>query len=247
MTHQTWTEYFEQTKNQPPRSLLVEALKFDLKKDEAIDLGSSALNDSKYLLDQNFKHVVALDKEAVAEEIAKELPKEKFTYIISDFESYSFPVNKFDLVNAQYALPFIKPEVFEKVFHDIVASIKANGILVGQLFGNRDEWKNKENMNFHTLEEEKALFSDLEVLYLEEEEKEKPPAAGIMNKNLLYCYYNLIHKENLWKHQKIQFACGLIKKRKKRRNFTRRLFRIVKYQAFFMRLVIFQAVKRATY
>lgn len=180
MTHQTWTEYFEQTKNQPPRSLLVEALKFVLEKDEAIDLGSGALNDSKYLLEQGFKHVAALDKEPVAKEIAEKLPKEKFTYIISDFETYSFPVNKFDLVNAQYALPFIKPEVFENVFHNIVASIKADGILVGQLFGNRDEWKNKENMNFHTLEEAKGMFLDLEILYFEEEEKEKPTAAGIM-------------------------------------------------------------------
>ncbi len=180
MTQQTWTEYFEQTKNKPPRSLLVEALKYDLKRDEAIDLGSGALNDVKYLLDQNFKHVAALDKEAVAEEIAKELPKEKFTYIISNFESFSFPVNKFDLVNAQYALPFIKPEVFANVFHGIVSSIKANGILVGQLFGNRDEWKNKENMNFHTREEAKAMLSDLTILYFEEEEKEKPTAAGTM-------------------------------------------------------------------
>ncbi len=180
MTDQTWTEHFEQTKNQPPRSLLVEALKFDVKRDEAIDLGSGALNDSMYLLDQDFKHVAALDKEPVAKEIAEKLPKEKFTYIISDFETYSFPVNKFDLVNAHYALPFIKPEVFEKVFHNIVASIKVNGILVGQLFGDRDEWKNNENMNFHTLEEVKAIFSDLEILYFEEEEKEKPTAAGIM-------------------------------------------------------------------
>jgi SAM-dependent methyltransferase len=180
MTHQTWTDYFEQTKNQPPRSLLVEALKFDLNRDEAIDLGSGALNDSKYLLDQNFKHVVALDKEAVAQEFAKELPKEKFTYVISDFESYSFPLNTFDLVNAQYSLPFIKPELFENVFHNIVASIKTNGILVGQLFGDRDEWKNKENMNFHTLAQAKAILSGFNILYFEEEEKDKPTAAGIM-------------------------------------------------------------------
>ncbi len=180
MTHQTWTDYFEQTKNQPPRSLLVEALKFDLNRDEAIDLGSGALNDSKYLLDQNFKHVVALDKEAVAKEIAEKLPKEKFTYVISDFETYNFPANKFDLVNAQYSLPFIKPELFESVFHNIVASIKTNGILVGQLFGDRDEWKNKENMNFHTLAQAKAMLSDFNILYFEEEEKDKPTAAGIM-------------------------------------------------------------------
>jgi SAM-dependent methyltransferase len=180
MTDQTWTEHFEQTKNQPPRSLLVKALKFDLNRDEAIDLGSGALNDSKYLLDQGFKHVSALDKEPVAEEIAKELPKEKFTYIISDFESYNFPVNRFDLVNAQYALPFIKPKAFENVFHSIIASIKTNGILVGQLFGNRDEWKDKENMSFHTLEQTKVILSDFNILYFEEEEKDKPTAAGAM-------------------------------------------------------------------
>jgi SAM-dependent methyltransferase len=180
MTHQTWTGYFEQTKNKPPRSLLVRALQFEVERNEAIDLGAGALNDSKYLLDQGFKHVTALDKDSIAKEIAERLPKEKFTYVISDFESYDFPASKFDLANAEYALPFIKPEAFEAVFRSIISSIKKNGILVGQLFGDRDEWKNDKNMNFHTLGEVKAILSNLEILYFEEEEKNKPTAAGKM-------------------------------------------------------------------
>ncbi|MES2088352.1 MAG: class I SAM-dependent methyltransferase [Patescibacteria group bacterium] len=225
------------------------------KRDIAIDLGSGALNDSKYLLDQGFKHVIALDKEAVAKEIADGLPKEKFTYVISDFETYDFPVGTFDLANAQYSLPFIKPEAFETVFQKIISSVKKNGILVGQLFGNGDEWGNKvcprpipaaakgtliprktsagnrrggganfvvgesaplthvvvansssphppertrvlsvragsgrgilrsynkKSMNFHTLEEVKALLSTLEILSFTEEDKEKSTATGRM-------------------------------------------------------------------
>ncbi len=180
MTKSNWTEYFEQTKNKPPRSLLVKSLSFCKEKDSALDLGSGALNDSIYLLDQGFTNVTAVDIEPVAKEIAENLPKNKFTYTISKIEDFKFSDNHFDLISAQYSLPFLHPDSFEAVFKNIINSLKDGGIFTGQFFGNGDGWADEEKMTFLTLERTKVILSDLELLYFVEEEKDKPTASGKM-------------------------------------------------------------------
>ena len=105
-----WKEYFEQTKNDPPRPLLIKALSFVKERNNVLDLGAGALNDSIYLLGEGFKHVTAVDKEPMALEIAKNLPSDKFEYVIKSFETFEFPKEKFDLINAQCSLPFISPK-----------------------------------------------------------------------------------------------------------------------------------------
>lgn len=58
--------------------------------------------------------------------------------------------------------------------------MKVEGIFTGQLFGDKDEWNGSENMTFHTKAEAINLFANFEVLDFEEEEADKPTAAGIM-------------------------------------------------------------------
>lgn len=122
-----WKEYFENTKDKPPRALLLKALEYVSNRDAAIDLGSGALNDSIFLLKEDFKKVIALDKDSVAKEIADHLPSDQFEYVISPFETFEFPTN-FDLINAQYSLPFINPEQFESVFQKILESLSVNSL-----------------------------------------------------------------------------------------------------------------------
>lgn len=59
MADSGWKEYFVNTKDKPPRALLVTALAYVNNRDAAIDLGSGALNDSMFLLKEGFKKVVA--------------------------------------------------------------------------------------------------------------------------------------------------------------------------------------------
>lgn len=133
----TWQEYFEKTKNKPPRPLLVKALSFVQERDSALDLGAGALNDSAYLLMEGFNHVIALDKEPVALEIANNFPEDRFRYVVESFEEFQFPEKTFDLINAQYALPFISPDKFKEVFEKIVLALKSGGICTGQLLGTK--------------------------------------------------------------------------------------------------------------
>ncbi len=179
MPDNTWKEYFENTKNKGPRPLLIKAVELVKEKDKAIDLGSGAFNDVNYLLSVGFNHIVAVDKVSVAEEILKNLLPAKVSYVISRFEEFDFVENNFDLVNAQYSLPFIEKASFDEVFGKIIKSLKTDGVFVGQFFGDRDEW-NKEgsDMTFHTKEEAQALLQGLKVLEFTEEEKDGNTAAG---------------------------------------------------------------------
>lgn len=174
----TWQDYYKNTKDIPPRKLLVKAVEFVESRDAAIDLGASALNDAHYLLEQGFKKVIAVDKEAVAQEVAAMFPKDNFSYEISAFEDYQFPQGVFNIVNAQYALPFIAPSEFTRVFKSILNSLHERGVITGQLFGDRDEWRTKPTMTFHSRTEAEDLFKGLEILELTEEEKDAPGAVG---------------------------------------------------------------------
>ncbi len=180
MIDNTWKEYFEKTKNKGPRPLLVKAVEFVKEKDKALDLGSGAFNDVNYLLTVGFNHVVAVDKVSVADEILKNLLPAKVSYIISRFEDYDFVENNFDLINAQYSLPFIEKESFNKVFDKIIKSLKLGGVFTGQFFGDRDEWnKGDEKMTFQTKEEAQALLQGLKVIEFTEEEKDGNTAVGM--------------------------------------------------------------------
>lgn len=173
-----WKEYFEHTKDYPPRGLLQKALPFVNNKGVALDLGSGALNDSVYLLENDFDYVVALDKENIAQEIAETLPLDKFEYVIKSFEEYEFPENKFDLINAQYALPFINPSQFDDVFKKIEDSLRDGGIFVGQFFGTKDEWSGNKEMTFQTRKEARKLLSSFEILTFKEKEQDKETVSG---------------------------------------------------------------------
>jgi len=180
MTDNTWLDYVEKTKSKPPRPLLVKALQFLERRDIALDLGAGALNDSIYLLSEKFVHVTAIDKEPVAAKIAKDLPLERFTYKISSLEDTVFPADEVDLVNAQYALPFIKPERFDEVWERISNSLKIGGVFTGQLFGQKDEWAGNRNMTFHTKAAAHQILARFDLLDFEEEEADKPTAMGNM-------------------------------------------------------------------
>ncbi|GLQ11992.1 tellurite resistance protein [Devosia yakushimensis] len=165
-----WQKYADNAAGRPPRPLLVDALQLISARDAAIDLGAGALTDSQYLLEQGFASVTALDSAPVAQATADTFPATRFRYAISTFEAFAFPTAAYDVVNAQYALPFIEPAHFPRVFAAIRASLKPGGLLVGQLFGDRDTWAGSPGMNFHTETSARALLADLTLLRFDVED-----------------------------------------------------------------------------
>lgn len=158
-----WKEYHAKTKNSKPNFLVEEALKH-VQKGTALDLGAGSLKDSLFLKSKGFD-VVALDKEPLG-------PIEDLEVVQSDYKDFNY--GEYDLVCAFYSLPFAG-KYFNEVF-DKLKSTKA--VLAFQLFGDRDEWKGKDGLVFHTKEELDKLLEGFEVLYFKEEEQVKPTASG---------------------------------------------------------------------
>ena len=178
-----WKAYSERTKERPPRELLVKAVAYVPRKGHALDLGPGALNESKYLLEQGFQSVVAVNKnpletDPVAESRAATFPKDRFAYRVSTFDAFDFEPDAYDLINAQYALPLNPPETFDRMFASLIASLKSGGIVTGQFFGPNDEWKDNARLTFVTRERAQQLLQDCEIISFKEVEGTDRLAVG---------------------------------------------------------------------
>jgi tellurite methyltransferase len=177
--HMTWSQYAELKKNSPPNPLLLKAIKHVQCRLHALDLGSGALNDSIYLLQNGFEHVVAVDQSNIAQNIYDTLPVDRVRYVISTFDNFEFPNSSYDLINAQFALPFNPPDTFDAMFEKLKASLAPHGLFVGNLFGIKDDWNiPASGKTFHNAEQVRGLLEGLQVLYLEEKEEDSYPVIG---------------------------------------------------------------------
>jgi SAM-dependent methyltransferase len=175
-----WSEYVELTRDSPPRDQTVRAAALVQRKGRAIDIGAGALNETRFLLEAGFAEVVAIDLEPLDERAAAGLPLDRFTYVRTAFESFDFPPGAFDLVNAQYSLPFIRPTQFNRVFGAIRRSLAPAGIFAGQLFGDRDEWAGDPHTTFRSRIAAMSLFDSLEVIEFDEEEVDDETADRVL-------------------------------------------------------------------
>ena len=163
--------YIEARRFDPPRSLLKRAAALADRREHALDAGAGALNATKYLLSAGFGHVTALDASPHAQKIAAEFPREQVTFVLSRFEDFEFNANHYDLVNAEFSLPFIGRGHFVPVFAKLLNSVRSGGIFTGQLFGTNDSWNVEDSgMSFHTRAEVEEFFRNFEHLQLEEED-----------------------------------------------------------------------------
>lgn len=169
-----WSNYYNLTKNTPPHRSLIKTLRYLKNKDIALDIGSGGLRDSKYLITK-FKKVTAIDK-IKASDIPKKLEFKKVS-----FEKFIFPVNKYDLVNAQFSLPFLPKKIFLKVWRKLEKSLKQNGIFIGQFFGDKDEWVGN-NYSFFNKKEVKELLKNFKILKFDEIKKKNKLAGGSIKK-----------------------------------------------------------------
>ena len=170
-TDPKWTAYQKRTASGKPRPLLVEALSYVKEKGAAMDLGAGALNDTQFLLDleNGFREIVAIDITPQFKELAVP-PSIHFTYTQKRLEEYQFPIDHFDLISAQYVLPFISKDHFSKVWSSIHKALKTGGVFTGQLFGERDDWFGREGMTFHTKTDAEKLLGEFETIVFKEVE-----------------------------------------------------------------------------
>lgn len=177
----SWKNYHENTSGDyPPRPFLAKALNYVTNKEEALDLGAGALNDCKFLLKEGFGHITVVDVEDSVKERVADLADNRVDAQVTSFDEFKFSENKYDLVNAQYSLPFHGEEGFDALFKKITLSLKQDGIFTGNLFGENDTWNDGSGrLVFHSKDEVLKLLKDLEVIEFFEEEKDSTTVSGI--------------------------------------------------------------------
>lgn len=172
-----FTEYIKRTRGRDLRDLFLKAIPYLKQKENALDLGAGSLNETEHLLNIGFKKVVAVDK-VEDREIINSINNDNLIFEKKDIVDYNFIDNSFDFINAQYVLFFVKKDRIEKLIEDIKKSLKKGGIFTGQFLGPKDTWANRSDIYLYQEKEVREFFSGLEIIYFEEEEKDKKACVG---------------------------------------------------------------------
>ena len=176
MTFPNWGRFYGFTKDSPPWPLLIRAAALAPKGGRALDLGAGAGRDTRYLLEHGFQ-VTAVDAEPGAAALLATLPPDHLQVVQSSFEDFAFAT--YDLISAQFALPFMPRDRFATMFGRLKAALAPGGVFAGQFFGVHDEYNNTERvMTFLTRAEAEDLLSELEVIELTEEDADGHKADG---------------------------------------------------------------------
>ena len=185
-----WTDYQNKTYNNDVCKLLVYFLK-NYNIDSAIDLGCGSGNETVYMLKHGIK-VTAIDRQLNKSYILNRLndiEKQNVIFLEQDFESVQ--LSSTDALTTFFSIPFCNPKHFNELWDKIYDSINVNGYFVGQLFGNRDDWKNNELINTFTLEEVNNLLKKYKVLKLDEIEHIRE------SDNKKWHFYNIIAQKDV--------------------------------------------------
>lgn len=174
-----WDTFYRLTKDNPPWPLLVRAADRAPSKGRALDLGAGAGRDTRYLLEQGFD-VTAVDADPGSVALLSAAPQARLRVTQSTFQGFDFAASgPYDLINAQFTLPFVPKDHFATVFTRLKAALVPGGVFAGQFFGVHDQWNTPDSdMTFLTRAEAEDLLSDLETIELSEEDADGQTADG---------------------------------------------------------------------
>ncbi len=171
-----WSRYLQFTCEARFSALALEALPFVKEQNLALDIGAGAMPDSRFMLEQGFRRVVAIDASPAAQkyatEVAEKFGASRFSFEnvrFSDFSGYE--VETYDYVHANYSLPYHGKDGFTKLMDAVTQSVKLDGVFSGIFFGNEDGWKNtpeKIELPFLSQAEIEPFFRDFDFISLQE-------------------------------------------------------------------------------
>ncbi len=174
---QLWQRFLAATQGQPAWGRLKKAASMFATPGDALDMGAGAGRDTAYLLEQGWR-VTAVDSSPAAVKLLRGLGSpEQLTVVRSKAED--FDPNRYDLVNAQFSLPFVPPSAFAETLSRLQGSVRPGGIMAVTFFGPRDEWNAPgSELTFTTKDEVERFFDGWHVVELAEVEEDGTTATG---------------------------------------------------------------------
>lgn len=176
-TDARWRRFIEITRGEPPWPLLVRAAAMFDAPGEALDVGAGAGRDTDFLLREGWR-VTAVDASPSAATALRRMPRQRnLQVVVSAFED--FEPDTYDLVNAQFSLPFIPPADFDATVLRLRDSVRPGGIVAATFFGTNDEWNVPgTEISFSDRADIERIFRGWELIELTEEDEDGHTADG---------------------------------------------------------------------
>jgi SAM-dependent methyltransferase len=177
LSEAAWRNFIQITSGRPPWPQLVRAAEMFQEPGEALDVGAGAGRDTGYLLRQGWR-VTAVDASPYAATALRRLPRQRnLQVVVSVVEE--FEPTAYDLVNAQFSLPFISPERFDATVRRLQDSVRPGGMMAATFFGKHDEWNVAgTELNFSTRADIERLFGGWKLIELNESDEDSHTADG---------------------------------------------------------------------
>ena len=179
----SWEEYYNKISGRAPRQLLLDVLeKFPTGETlHAIDLGCGDGTETIELLTRGW-HVLAIDgTEAAIKLLTDKLPQAVHSRLqtqVAKFDAVAVTLPQTDLIHASLSIPFCHPSYFPALWEKITNALHSDGRFAGHFFGVRDSWANNPDMTFHTEEQVRAMLTDFEIEYFDEEDEDGQSTSG---------------------------------------------------------------------
>lgn len=171
-----WKRFIAATTGQPPWPELVRAAAMFERPGDALDVGAGAGRDTIHLLDLGWR-VTAVDSSPAALETLRRIPSDRLTVVASTAQD--FVPSSYELVNAQYSLPFIGASHFDAAVDRLRDAVRPDGVMCATFFGLRDEWNQPESeLAFSTRAAVEGFFAGWQVIELDEAEEDGKTADG---------------------------------------------------------------------
>jgi SAM-dependent methyltransferase len=174
---EVWERFLAATRDQPAWPRLVRATAMFAAPGDALDIGAGAGRDSAYLLEAGW-HVTAVDSSPAAVDLLRRLAPEDRLRVVRA-AAQDFEPGTYDLVNAQFSLPFVPPPRFDATVRRLQQSVRAGGVMAVTFFGLRDEWNVAgSRLTFTTEDEVRRRFAGWGILELTEIDEDGTTATG---------------------------------------------------------------------
>jgi len=171
----SWSAYYQATTGREPRPLFAKGMAAveaaGMPPGEAIEIGFGDGTETLALLAAGWR-VLAIDPTPEAAGAlranVRDADAARLTVLTAPAQDVQLP--PFDLLYAGYALPFIPRGALAPFFAEIRRAVRPGGLLVVNLFGDRDSWAGNPAMTFMDIDAARALVDGLEVLAFDEED-----------------------------------------------------------------------------
>ena len=176
-----WAGYYAWSAGREPRPLLLAACQeLGAGQDRlAIDLGCGEGTDTLALLARGWS-VLAVDAEPAGLALLRaRIPPPAaggIRVLHASFAEADLPCAH--LIHAGFSLPFCPPQEFPALWARIRRALAPGGVFAGQLFGTRDTWADDPDMTFCTRHQVEVLLHGLDILRLEETERDGHAFSG---------------------------------------------------------------------